>query len=122
MSPEEFSRGTYCSVAEVISFDPVGGLLSIQGSVTDSGSVRTIQITAGGVIHFHWDGSVKTPDGFFELSTVEIRNERHGWLVQFEPWFTARLRFVCGTSELNGDRVESQGAWVANEGHAHISV
>jgi hypothetical protein len=82
MSPEEFSRRIYCSVAEVISFDPVTGVLSIQGSVTTSGSTKTIQITASDVTHFHWDGAVKAPEGFFELSTVEIRNEKGvgGWL------------------------------------------
>src|ERR687890_697482 len=97
MSPEEFSRRIYCAVAEVISFDPVAGLLSIQGSVTYSGSTRTIQITAEDVTHFHWDGAVKAPEGFFELSTVEIRNEGDRWLVKFDPWFTATLRFSCGT-------------------------
>jgi hypothetical protein len=111
MSPEDFSRRTYCSVAEVISFDPVAGLLSIQGSATDSGSTKTIQITAGDVTHFHWDGSVRVPDGFFELSTVEIRKEGNRWLVKFEPWFTATLRFICGTLELDGERVEGRGAW-----------
>jgi len=111
MSPEEFSQRIYCSVAEVISFDPVAGLLSIQGSVTDSGSTKTIQITAGDVTHFHWDGAVKGPDGFFELSTVEIRNEGNGWLVVFEPWFTAKLRFACGSLQLDGERVEGEGAW-----------
>jgi hypothetical protein len=111
MSPEEFSRRTYCSVAEVISFDPVAGLLSIQGSATNNGPTTLIQITAGDVTQFHWDGAVKEPNGFFELSTVEIRNERDRWLVEFEPWFTAILRFVCGSLELNGERVEGQGAW-----------
>jgi hypothetical protein len=111
MSPEEFSRRIYCSVAEVISFDPVAGLLSIQGSVTNNGSTKTIQITAGDVTHFHWDGVVKDPDGFFELSTVEIRNEGNRWLVEFEPWFTATLRFACGSLQLDGERVEGGGAW-----------
>ena len=110
MSPEEFSRRIYCSVAEVISFDPVTGVLSIQGSVTDSGSTKTIQITAGDVTHFHWDGVVKDPDGFFELSTVEIRNEGNGWLVVFEPWFTATLRFACGSLQQDGERVDGGGA------------
>jgi hypothetical protein len=111
MSPEEFSRCTYCSVAEVISFDPVAGLLSIQGSMTDSGSTKTIQITAGDVTHFYWDGSVAAPGGFFELSTVEIRSEGNRWRVEFEPWFTATLRFACGSLELNGERIEGGGAW-----------
>ena len=111
MSPEEFSRRIYCSVAEVISFDPVAGLLSIQGSVTNSGSTKTIQITARDVTHFHWDGVVKDPDGFFELSTVEIRKEGERWLVEFEPWFTATLRFASGTLQLDGERVEGRGAW-----------
>jgi hypothetical protein len=111
MSPEEFSRRIYCSVAEVISFDPVTGVLSIQGSVTDDGSAKTIQITASDVTHFYWDGAVKAPEGFFELSTVEIRNEGNRWLVEFEPWFTATLRFACGTLQLDGERVEGAGAW-----------
>jgi len=111
MSPEEFSQRIYCSVAEVISFDPVAGLLSIQGSVTDSGSTKTIQITAGDVTHFHWDGAVKDPDGLFELSTVKIRNEGNGWVVEFEPWFSTRLRFACGSLQLDGERVEGDGAW-----------
>src|SRR4051812_33838513 len=111
MSPEEFSRQTYCSIAELISFDPIAGLLSIQGSLADRGSTTTIQITAGDVTHFHWGGSGKAPDGFFELSTVEIRHEGNRWLVQFEPWFTATLGFVCGTLALNGERVEGSGAW-----------
>ena len=111
MSPEEFSRRIYCSVAEVISFDPVAGLLSIQGSVSDGGSTTLIQITAGDVTHFHWDGVVKAPTGFFELSTVEIRNEEDRWFVEVEPWFTAMLRFACSTLELNGERVEGRGAW-----------
>ena len=111
MSPEEFSRRIYCSVAQVISFDPVAGLLSIQGTVTNSGSTKTIQITAGDVTHFQWDGAVKAPEGFFELSTVEIRNEGNGWLVEFEPWYTATLRFACGTLELDGERVEGRGSW-----------
>ena len=111
MSPEEFSRRIYCSVAQVISFDPVAGLLSIQGSVTDGESITTIQITAGGVTHFHWDGSVKAPDGFFELSTVEIRSEGDRWHVEFEPWFTATLGFICDSLELDGEGVEGRGAW-----------
>src|SRR3954470_7460263 len=111
MSPEEFSRQTYCSIAELVSFDPVAGLLSIQASVNDSGSVKTIQITAGDVTHFQWNGSVKATEGFFELSTVEIRNDGYRWLVEFEPWFTATLGFNCGTLALNGDPVEGPGAW-----------
>jgi hypothetical protein len=122
MSPEEFSRRTYCSVAEVISFDPVAGLLSIQGSVTDSGSTKTIQITAGDVTHFHWGGSVRAPDGFFELSTVGIRNEGNRWLVEFEPWFTATLRFTCGTLELDGEGVEGRGAWFQDSLEGPVSL
>jgi hypothetical protein len=112
MSPDEFSRRTYCSVAQVISFDPVAGLLSVQGSVSDGAAIKTIQITAGGVTHLHWDGSGKAPDGVFKLLTVEIHklvDDR--WLVEFEPWFTATLRFVSGTLELDGERVEGEGAW-----------
>jgi hypothetical protein len=112
MSPEEFSRRVYGSVAQVISFDPVAGLLSIQGSVTDGGATKTIQITAGDVTHLHWEGSVKTANGFFELSTVEIhRLVDKRWLVEFEPWYTATLRFVSGTLEFDGERVEGEGAW-----------
>jgi hypothetical protein len=113
MSPEEFSRRIYCSVAEVISFDPVTGVLSIQGSVADGGAAKTIQITASDVTHFHWDGAVTAPEGFFELSTVEIRNEGNGWRVEFEPWFTATLRFACGTLQLDGERVEGEGSGVS---------
>lgn len=122
MSPEEFSRRIYASVAEVISFDPVAGLLSIQGSVTESGLAKTIQITAGDVTHFHWDGSVKTPDGCFELSTVEISNEGSRWYVEFEPWFTAILRFKCGTLELDGERVEGRGAWFQDSLEGPVSL
>jgi hypothetical protein len=122
MSPEEFCRDIYCSVAEVISFDPVSGLLSIQGSVTESGATKTIQITAGGVTHFHWNGAVKAPDGFFELSTVEIRNEGTRWHVQFEPWFTATLRFVCETLQLNGESVEGGGAWLQDSLEGPVSL
>jgi hypothetical protein len=111
MSPEEFSRRIYCSVAQVISFDPVAGLLSIQGSVASGGSTQTIQITAGDVTRFHWDGTVKEPEGFFELSTVAIHSEGSHWVVEFEPWFTATLRFTCGSLQLDGERVEGKGAW-----------
>jgi hypothetical protein len=112
MSPEEFCRRAYSSVAQVISFDPVAGLLSIQGSVTDGAATKTVQITAGDVTHFHWDGSGKTPNGAFELSMVEIhRLVDMRWLVEFEPWFTATLRFVSGTLEFDGERVEGEGAW-----------
>jgi hypothetical protein len=122
MSPEEFSRSIYCSVAEVISFDPVAGLLSIQGSVTYGGSTKTIQITAGDVTHFHWDESARAPDGSFILSTVEIRNEGNRWLVQIEPWFTATLRFICGTLQLDGERVEGGGAWFQDSLEGPVSL
>jgi hypothetical protein len=111
MSPEEFSRRTYCSVAEVISFDPVTGVLSIQGSVISDGSTKTIQITASDVTHFHWDGTVKAPEGSFELSTVEIRSEGTRWLIEFKPWFTATLQFACSSLQIDGESVEGRGAW-----------
>jgi hypothetical protein len=111
MSPEEFSRRTYCSVAETVSFDPVTSALSIHGSVTNGGKSTPIQVMAAGVTQFHWAGRPKLPGGFFELSTVEIQSEGSGWLVEFEPWHSSTLRFACEVLELNGERIQGEGAW-----------
>ena len=111
MSAEEFSRRTYCAVADAIGFDPVSGVLSLDGSVTNSGVSTPIRVVARGVTQFHWDGVPKDPQGFFELSTVEIRADGNRWHVEFEPWYSATLGFVCDRLELNGELIEGHGAW-----------
>lgn len=111
MSPQEFSYGTYCTIAETVTFDSVAGRVEIAGSVTDAGVRNRVRVIASEVTQFLWEGGVKEPDGLFELSTVEIRSQPEGWLVVFEPWYTSKLRFACKTLQLNGQVVEGHGAW-----------
>jgi hypothetical protein len=111
MTPQEFSRAVYGAAADAVAFNPVDGRLVITGSMTESGVRTPIHIVATDVTQFQWTGSIKEPDGFFELSTVEIRSQASGWLVAFEPWYTARLLFACQVLELNAEAVAGTGAW-----------
>ena len=111
MTPEEFSRRIYCAIMDATAFDPANGLLSLTGTLTERGTQKRVVITATNVVEFSWNGRPKEPEGLFELSTVEIRDKEHGWEVEFEPWYSTSLRFVCGALELNGERVEGSGSW-----------
>jgi len=111
MDPQEFSRKIYCAIADTVTFDAVAGSVEIVGSVTEFGVRNLVLVVASGVTQLRWDGVVKEPDGFFELSTVELRWQEAGWFVAFEPWFTTNLNFTCRTLQLNGVSVEGSGAW-----------
>jgi hypothetical protein len=111
MSPQDFCLRTYCAIADVLSFDPVTGQLSLRGRLTDGGEETSLTVSASGVTQFRWDGHIKEPDGFFELTTVGISEHSGRWRVTFEPWLTSELQFTCDKLELNGDAVDGVGAW-----------
>jgi hypothetical protein len=114
ISPQAFCARVYCAVLDDVAINPVAGIATLTGVLKDHERSRPINIHLEGLSGVAWHGVPKEPEGFFELSTVEIgpaSGSRARWRVRFEPWDSAELEFHCEAVILNGDLVSGPGAW-----------
>ena len=111
LSLQAFCARVYCAVLDEAQIDPVTGVVTLTGHLSDHDRSRPISVRLDGVSRVVWRGRPKDPDGFFELSTVFVRRTDTGWTLRFEPWDTARLEFDCEQLSLNGEPVTGSGTW-----------
>jgi hypothetical protein len=67
VSLQAFCARVYCAVLDETHIDPVTGVVTLAGHLSDRARARPVNIRFDGVSRIVWRGQPKEPDGFFEL-------------------------------------------------------